>query len=232
MKLPALSMAKAKRGPSPTSPLIPVPPPNLHDLVTTSTWQKGVAIHRIHMNVYGSTTFNPGIIGNARFSPIKDNRGNSIPTIYGGTTFDCAAMETVFHDIPFTAGLKTFDKKLKLTGQVYSRIMPRRDLALADLSTTALRKLGIQRNQLIDTEKDAYSVTRAWAEAIHAQCPIVDGLCWVSRQDDRARACMLFGDRARESDLIQHGAVLDIDSNPDVYEDLLRLADRIGVKIT
>lgn len=30
--------------------------------------------------------------------------GASIPTLYGGTTFDCAAMETVFHDVPIAPG--------------------------------------------------------------------------------------------------------------------------------
>jgi hypothetical protein len=37
--------------------------------------------------------------GNARFSPIKDSDGASIPTLYGGTSFDCAVMETLFHDV-------------------------------------------------------------------------------------------------------------------------------------
>lgn len=95
-------------------------------------------------------------------------------------------MEIVFHDVPFAVGFKTYDKA-KLIGQIASRVIPRRDLSLADLSSTALRKLGVERSQLIDAEKDRYPQTRIWAEAIHAQCPDVDGLCWVSRQDDRAR---------------------------------------------
>ena len=94
-------------------------------------------------------------------------------------------METVFHDVPFAAGLKTFDKQ-KLIDQVYSQVTPRRDLNLVDLSTTALRKLGIRRNELIDTEKDKYPGTRKWAEAIHAACSDAEGLRWVSRQDDAA----------------------------------------------
>jgi hypothetical protein len=97
----------------------------------------------------------------------KASDGSSIPTLYGGTTFDCAAMETIFHDVPFAPGLKTFDKQ-KLADQVYSQVTPKRTLSLADLSTKALRKLGVQRNELIDTEKDVYPSTRKWAEAIHA----------------------------------------------------------------
>jgi hypothetical protein len=43
-------------------------------------------------------------------------------------------------------------------------------------------------NSFLDTEKDQYPVTRLWAEAIHGECPDVQGLCWTSRQDDSARA--------------------------------------------
>lgn len=194
------------------------------------TWRKGLVIHRIHLDLHHAAEFNPGAKGNARFSPIKDAAGASVPTLYGGVTFECAAMETVFHDVPFAAGLKTYDKA-KLIGQVSSKVIPKRDLLLADLSSTALRKLGVQRGQLIDTEKDRYSQTRAWAEAIHAQCADIDGLCWVSRQDDRSRAVVLFGDRVRSADLAPDGSSIAIVSDPAVYTSLLELADRIGARV-
>lgn len=187
-------------------------------------------MHRVHLECYRPAEFNPGEAGNARFSPILAADRARIPTIYGGTSFDCAAMETVFHDVPFVPGLKTFDRQ-KLIGQRYSILAPGRDLLLADLSATALRKLGIQRNQLIDTEKDQYPRTRPWAEAIHAQCPTLDGLYWVSRQDDRAQAVMLFGDRVAEADLLVTAAQRDLLVDRDLYADLLALADRIGLLI-
>src|SRR6266511_4393708 len=128
-------MAKAKSGAghaaAPPS-CAPAPPDDLAKLVKTVTWPKGQVIHRIHLKIYGSSEFNPGLKGNARFSPIKASDGASIPTLYGGTTFDCAAMETVFHDVAFVAGLKTFDKR-KLTDQAYSQVRPKRDFNLADL---------------------------------------------------------------------------------------------------
>jgi hypothetical protein len=139
-------------------------------------------------------------------------------------------METVFHDVPFAVRLKTHDRQ-KLIGQVYSQVTPQRDLVLADLTSTSLRNLGIQRNQLIDTEKDRYPQTRAWAAAIHAQHPDIEGLGWVSRQDDRALALALYGDRVPAGDLIPRGAPIPVTSNLDVYSRLLGLADRIGVKI-
>jgi hypothetical protein len=139
-------------------------------------------------------------------------------------------METVFHDVPFAAGLKTFDKQ-KFIDQVYSQVTPTRDLNLVNLSTTALRKLGVRRNELIDTEKDKYPATRKWAEAIHAACPDAEGLCWVSRQDDRALAIVLFGSRLAAGDLLPTGDLRSVVADIPVYTDLLVLANRIGVNI-
>jgi RES domain len=223
-------MAKSKIGRGARTTPVPVPSNDLQDIITRTTWPADQVIHRIHLNLYAGVEFNPGLKGNARFSPIKNAGGASVPTLYGGTTFDCAAMETVFHDVPFAPGLKTYDK-VKLADQVYSKVAPQDDFVLADLSVTALRKLGIKRSQIIDTEKDDYPATRPWAEAIHAQCPDIQGLCWISRQDDRALAVMLFGDRIPATMLVQSGASLDLTGNSDVYSELLELADRIGVKI-
>ncbi|MER9977737.1 RES family NAD+ phosphorylase [Mesorhizobium sp. M0085] len=209
---------------------VPDPRKDLGTLTQTMTWPAGRVIHRIHLGLYRGDVFNPGARGNARFSPIRDAAGSSIPTLYGGTSFDCAAMETVFHDVPIAPGLKTFDQ-VKLAEQVYSTVTPQRDLVLADLSSTALRSLGLRRVDLIDTEKDQYPGTRKWAEAIHKQCPTIEGLCWVSRQDDRARAVVLFGDRISAGDLTLAAATRGILDDGELFTDLLILAGRIGVNV-
>lgn len=174
--------------------------------------------------------FNPGIRGNARFSPIKDARGEFIPALYGGSTFECAAMETVFHDVPFAPGLKSYDKA-KLKEQVHSRLTSQVDLVLADLRGKALRKLGVGRKQLIDTEKDQYPATREWANAIHTRCPDIQGLCWISRQDDSAQAVMLFGDRIASGVLRQIALSRNLLNDGEAYDDVLNLAEQIGVNI-
>ncbi|MBR0800748.1 RES family NAD+ phosphorylase [Bradyrhizobium jicamae] len=232
VRRPAARTKAAKPRPAPPSPspVVPAPPAGLANLVNVTTWPKGQVIHRIHPKAYGSSQFNPGPHGSARFSPIKASSGANIPTIYGGTAFECAAMETVFHDVPFVAGLKTFDKQ-NLASHVYSQVTPKRDLKLVDLSVTALKRLGIQRSQLIDTENDEYPNTRKWGEAIHASCSHAEGLCWVSRQDDRALAIVIFGDRVAAADLSSVGAPLDLLKVDAVYADLVILADRIGVKL-
>lgn len=204
------------------------PPAELH--VTPFTWSAGRPIHRIHLDRFAANAFNPGIQGNARFSPIANARGRPIRTLYGGSDFECAAMETVFHDVPFAPGFKSYDKR-KLSGQTHSVLEPREDLKLADLRNVALRKLGVPRAGLIDTEKDAYPRTRKWAAAIHARHPGVQGLVWVSRQDDRAQAVMLFGDRVKANVLAPRGASRGLVAEVDTYLALLALADAIGVSI-
>jgi len=205
-------------------------PPPVPLNVSRTTWPRGLVFHRVHLDLYGATEFNPGIKGNARFSPIRNSAGEAIPTLYGGDSFACAAMESVFHDVPFTPGFKAYDKA-RLAGQLHARLQADASLVLADLGSKALRKLGIARKRLIDTEKDQYPATRRWAEAIHAQCPDVQGLCWTSRQDDSARALVLFGDRVDPGLLRQAGASRSLAGDAACYGALLDLAEQIGVDI-
>lgn len=139
-------------------------------------------------------------------------------------------MESVFHDVSHAPGFKQYDKR-KLQGQLHSEVQVTHDLTLADLGSVALRKLGVQRKQLIDTEKDQYPNTRAWAEAIHAQHKDIQGLSWVSRQDDSVRAVMLFGDRIPAGALQQVGDSRSLLDDEQLYGQLLDLADRIGVDL-
>ena len=210
------------------SPATPAPPDTLH--VTLTSLAKGEVLHRVHLTRYEASQFNPCVQGNARFSPIQTGQGVPIPTLYGGTTLDCALMETVFHDVAHTAGFKSFDKG-KLVGQVHSTLRIERELGLVDLASVPLRKMGVTRKQLIDSEKDQYAATRVWAKAIHGKCPQAQGLSWVSRQDDSARAVVLFGDRIPGESFRSNGESRSLLYAADLYDAVLDLADRIGVSI-
>jgi hypothetical protein len=125
----------------------------------------------VHPDAYGSAQFNPSAPGNARFSPLVNTAGVVIPTIYAGTTLDCALMETVFRDVPFAAAPKIWSKASHVAGKVYSLLPLSRDLALIDLSAIALHKLGISRKNLVESDGSQYPDTRAWALALHDQHP-------------------------------------------------------------
>lgn len=206
---------------------VPAPPAKLH--VTWMIFAAGSILHRVHRDIYGPVEFNPGF-GDARFSPIQNQEGEAIPTMYAGDTLACALMESVFHDVPHSAGFKSFDKS-KLDNQVHSSVKLERSVILADLANVPLRKLGVSRKQLIDSEKNQYPATRQWAAAIHHQFPDIQGLSWISRQDDRARATMLFGDRVPDGGLSpaeEPRSLLDDSTN---YDAVLDVAEQIGVNI-
>lgn len=187
-------------------------------------------LHRVHPAQYAATQFNPGPNGNARFSPIQDSAGKSIPTIYAGETFECAAMETVFHDVSYEQGPKIYPKD-RLKEHTHSTVETSQALLLADLGTKSLRKLGIQRKDLIETEKSEYPFTRKVAEAIHAQHYKIQGLRWTSRQDDSAYAYVLFGDRLDPATLNQIGQSRSLTNDPEAYDEILDLAKQIGVDV-
>lgn len=185
--------------------------------------------HRFHLNRYQPTQFNDTDKGNARFSPIRNVSGEIIPTIYAGTTFECAAMETVFRDVTYGPPPKYF-QKAKLKGSMHVILTNQEDLRLVDLSSKALRTLNVTRNELIDTEGDMYPVSRLWAEAIHAYAPDAQGMRWTSRQDDTAQCFVLFGDRIPPGVLWATPSQSVIDDE-ETYNNLLDLAEMIGVRI-
>lgn len=211
---------------APAPPGLPAPGPALS--ITLMQLDAGTVLHRVHLDRYEPAQFNPGVAGNARFSPIRDERGQAIPTLYAGTTLDCALMETVFHDVPYSGSLKTLAKQ-KLESQMHSTVTLARPLQLVDLTSVSLRKLGVQRNQLIDTEKDQYPHTRCWAEALYRQCPDAQGLLWVSRQDDTARAVVLFGDRVGKGALAPTQATRSLLHDASIYSSVIGLAERLGL---
>jgi hypothetical protein len=214
----------------PVPAVIDTPAPGKNLSITVTTSPAGTDFHRIHDKKFGGTDFHPGGSGNARFSPINDSSSAAIPTMYGGSTLDCALMETAFHDVPYTDKLKTIDKN-KLAELAYSTVTSTVDLTLADLTSTALRKMGITRTQLIETEKNAYQLTRPWAEQIHDQNKSIQGMTWVSRQDDTGRAYILFGDRIPADALVQKSSSQPVVDPHGIYPDVVALAKRIGVKI-
>jgi RES domain len=177
-----------------------------------------------------ANAFNASTAGSARFSPLIKPSGEVIPTVYAGTTFDCALMETVFHDVPFAAGPKMLSKAKHVEGRSGSSLRLIVDLALIDLSTISLRKLGISRAELIDTDGSHYGETRRWALALYEQCPGAQGMKWTSRQDDTATTLVLFGDRCDSSVLEAiDGPISLIGPDGSACSEVLNLTIRLGV---
>ena len=200
-------------------------PPVVPSNIKLTSWGEGAAMHRVHETVYAVDQFNPSPHGNARFSPIHDPSGSVIPTLYAATTPRGALMESVFRDVPYQTGFKNVDPR-RLEGRACSTLRFQTDFQLLDLSKVALRGLGIQPRQLIDTTKAHYPVTRQWAEQVYAVHPQVQGFLWSSRQDDRALAVLLFGSRVQASDLLDGNFSRPLIRNGAPEDFVLQLATR------
>lgn len=193
------------------------------------TWKKDQRIHRIHENTYRPDEFNASGRGDARFSPLVNAEGKIIPTLYGGNTFICAAMETVFHDLPDQNVDDCILDFHDLDALVISRIYPARELRLLSLISRHLIPLKLKKTQVIETLVTDYPKTRALALEWHTRYADIDGLYWTSRQDDAAQACMLFGDRVGEADF-----TIELNSDPlqkpAHLKNVVDLARELGIR--
>lgn len=156
---------------------------------------KGTKLFRVHSKKYKADQYNPSAVGNARFSPIKDSGGAVIPTIYAAETLSAALMETAFHEVPSSPGLKSVDESVKIDPNAHCELLTTQDMKLAVLYGAPMRALGIAEGELIHSTAADYVETRKWAMAIHAQHPDVQGLVWVSKQCSPDKAYIFFGDR-------------------------------------
>ncbi|MDR2208736.1 MAG: RES family NAD+ phosphorylase [Azoarcus sp.] len=198
-------------------------------------WPAGQPIHTIYSTNHAPGDFNLGLdsSGNprspTRFAPIRDEHGRVVPYLYGGSSYDCAIFETIFHNIPIDAPYKFIDLN-DFSSRGYARLIPQRTLRLVDLTTEGLHRLKVPKEELIASLPRDYPETARWAEALHRQCRKIDGLIWMSRQRDRDRALVLFGDRAGNSLLgLPFGGALR--NNERLRQAILKLALRAGIVV-
>lgn len=172
----------------------PLPEPNVVPL------KAGEVLHRVHARELGGNAFNPCQGGRTRFAPIRDINGRCVPSLYAGSTLDSAVFETIFHDIPLSAGLKTVPREAVEKCR-HSTLLAGRVLQLASLRGPDLLKWGVRREELIGCLPTQYGRTALWAQAIHAQFDHVDGMVWTSNLCDPDSAVLLFGDRVAAEDI-------------------------------
>lgn len=109
-------------------------------------------------------------------------------------------------------------------------LKPSAALHLVDLTTVGLRRLGLARCDVIDSDPVDFSVTRQLSAWLYENKPDAQGICGISRQNDEGRAVVLFEPRL--------GSVkLAVDTDNEVFTDgphldaLLTLAERMGASV-
>ena len=134
-------------------------------------------------------------------------KGRVVPTLYAATTLGGALAETILRDVPLDGSDRAVMRG-HLAQYRYSSLVPSRPLRLAVLHDPHVRRLRISGNEIGACPPSCYPWTADWAQAIHDDTD-ADGLIWVPRNDNTARAVMLFGSRVRAGAL-----TTEVDAQP------------------
>lgn len=207
---------------------VPSPPDKLEPAPNIENLDEGVFLHRIWHKKFAANAFNPGKGAPTRFAPINTPKGEAIPTLYAGSTRECAFHERLFHDVPLEGSLRNFHLN-QLSGLMYGTVAPARALRVAKLFRPDIALWNLTRDQIVHTESDAYLMTARWAEAIHRDYPQVDGLVWTSHRCDPDLAFVFFGDRVSDSDLTPTADARLIATDAELLDDLRAYAKRSGI---
>jgi hypothetical protein len=133
------------------------------------------------------TTFNPGFGAPTRFAffgaPV-------VPVLYAAATEEAAVAETLLHDIPISGGILPYDTYART---VMARLELTRPIGVGILHGLGLRQLKVTAADITTSGADTYPETVTWAQAAHDA--ELDGLVWMSRLCNDAKAYVFFGDK-------------------------------------
>ncbi len=126
-----------------------------------------------------------------RFDDLDPDRAGAFGTCYSASSIEVAFAESVIHESGrFVSGnYEVPTAELTERSVVHFICERRKTLVLADLTGAALKSLGL--NNDISASAD-YSVSQAWAQAIHSASPRWDGVRYVSRQMNMRFAYAIF----------------------------------------
>ena len=212
---------------------VPAPPSDVTALdPLLESWPAGKTLRRCFDAAWGSRQFYAGDQAHrGRFHPLRPvGRATDLPVLYAADSQIGALSETVCHDVP-VRGVKVVPYA-KLWHRLIVDLEPVRELRLVDLRTLGLRRLGVSRVELIESDPRSYADTAAWARALHDHPIAVDGLLWVSRQHDSSEAVVLFGDRVDSGELrLVPGHVPLVLGEGSGLDLVSRVADDAGITI-
>lgn len=103
-------------------------------------------------------------------------------------------------------------------------------LVLRSFLAPDLMKLGVARNQLVDTPSREFPDTRRWSAALNRKNVATHGMVWESRAYPSSLAMMFFGDRIPPAAL-SVVSTTRIDADPVLAMRFKTLADRSGVTL-
>lgn len=186
-------------------------------------WPAGAELARVFTARFGPTGFNPTASA-GRFRPVYSGPWKErvpVPTIYAAVDTETAIAEGLLRSAD-DGGARRQLFRVEVAGLALARLNADRELRLIRLHGAGLKRLRLLRAELIDSEQEAYAWTARWAQALHDHAPAADGLVWTSKQNDSAKAMILWADRLDARDLTAVGPVVPLDREPGL--DLVRQA--------
>lgn len=179
------------------------------------------ALVRVYQGARGPLGFNPSP-ASGRFRPITASDGTVVPTAYLGADDETALAEGVLRGVT-ALGRGDLPRRLyrsQIAGLALCRLSLRIDVRVARLHGPGLVRLGLLRRHVIDCEESDYPYAAAWAQVLWACRRRPAGLSWTSRQNDSARAYMLWRNRLKDDCFEPAGPEIALDREPDI--DLVR----------
>ena len=166
----------------------PVPPTPFRP--QTATLDIGTPLYRVFTATEDrtATTFNPGFGAPTRFAFFGDP---VVPVLYAAATEGAAVAKTLLHDIPASGGILPYDAYART---VMARLEITRPVRVGILHGLGLRQLKVTAAEITSSGADSYAETVKWAQAAHDV--ELDGLVWMPRLCNDAKAYVFFGDRS------------------------------------
>jgi hypothetical protein len=151
------------------------------------------------------------------------------------TTYEAAALESVFHQVPHIPTPEIMRSQVETWE--YFELRTLRGLRVVRLANPQLRQLkvrgrreSLREDELIHSPASQYPATRTWAKLLHDHIPDLDGLAWRPRLAGQGEAYVFFGDRCGAGDFAVVTAPTPLTS-PTEYAKIKTVADAANITI-
>lgn len=179
------------------------------------TLAAGTALVRVYRQAHGPLAFNATTTA-GRFRPVRRPGGEVVPTAYLAADEETALAEGLLRGVSALAG-GTWPRRLyraEIEGLAMACLRVERPIRVARLHGLGLTRLGVLREHVVDCEEADYPYTAAWAQALWGARRRPAGIAWTSRQNDSARAYILWAPRVSAGGLALEGPEIALDHEP------------------
>lgn len=139
-------------------------------------------------------------------------------------------METVFHEAPAPSARAILTQRaIEAKRWTITGVEATQPLSLVDLTSPGLRRIGLSRSDLIDTNADSYPVTQRFAKDLYMEFPTAHGIRWVSRLFDEGVCIVLWQDRIAPDCLLQSSTPVSVLTEP-IMSEILDLVEQLDMR--